>query len=86
MTECRQEVFEFQVHGSRKVSADFCGGYLSSDGGAVLLRGVELKMGLLERLAGCFSDYRLACLVEHQVTELLRQRIGALILGYEDLP
>jgi Transposase DDE domain group 1 len=85
MTECRQEVFEFQVQGGRKVTADFCGGYLSSDGGAVLLRGVELKMGLLERLAGCFSDYRLACLVEHQVTELLRQRIGALILGYEDL-
>ncbi len=85
MTECRQEVFEFQVQGGRKVTADFCGGYLSSDGGAVLLRGVELKMGLLERLGGCFSDYRLACLVEREVTELLRQRIGALILGYEDL-
>ena len=27
----------------------------------------------------------MACFVEHQVTELLRQRIGALILGYEDL-
>ena len=85
MTECKQEVFEFQVHGSRKVTGDFSGGYLSSDGGAVFLRGVDLKMGLIERLAGCFSDYRLACLVEHKVTELLRQRIGALALGYEDL-
>lgn len=85
MTECRQEVFEFQVHGSRKVTADFSGGYLSSDGGAVLLRGVELKTGLIERLAGCFRDYRLPCLVEHKVAELLRQRIAALILGYEDL-
>ena len=85
MTECKQEVFEFQVHGSRKVTADFSGGYLSSDGGAVFLRGVDLKMGLLERLAGCFSDDRLPCLVEHKVAELLRQRIGALVLGYEDL-
>ena len=42
-------------------------------------------MGLIERLSGCFSDYRLPCLVEHKVTELLRQRIGALALGYEDL-
>ena len=42
-------------------------------------------MGLLERLARCFSDYRLPCLVEHKVAELLRQRIGALVLGYEDL-
>ena len=24
MTECKQEVFEFQVHGGRKVTADFC--------------------------------------------------------------
>ena len=85
MTECKQEIFGFQVHGSRKVTGDFSGGYLSSDGGAVFLRGVDLKMGLIERLAGCFSDYRLACLVEHKVTELLRQRIGALALGYEDL-
>ena len=85
MTECKQEVFEFQVHGSRKVTGDFTGGYLSSDGGAVFLRGVDLKMGLIERLAGCFCDYRLPCLVEHQVSELLRQRIGALALGYEDL-
>ena len=85
MAECKQEVFEFQVHGSRKVTGDFTGGYLSSDGGAVFLRGVDLKMGLIERLAGCFCDYRLPCLVEHQVSELLRQRIGALALGYEDL-
>ena len=42
-------------------------------------------MGLIERLAGCFCDYRLPCLVEHKVAELLRQRIGALALGYEDL-
>ena len=85
MTECKQEVFEFQAHGSRKVTGDFSGGHLSSDGGAVFLRGVDLKMGLIGRLAGCFSDYRLPCLVEHKVSELLRQRIGALALGYEDL-
>ena len=34
---------------------------------------------------GVFSDYRLPCLVEHKVAELLRQRIGALALGDEDL-
>ena len=55
MTECKQEIFEFQVHGSRKVTGDFSGGYLSSDGGAVFLRGVDLKIGLIERLAGVFA-------------------------------
>jgi hypothetical protein len=37
-------------------------------------------------LAACFCDYRLPRLVEHKVSELLRQRIGEhLALGYEDL-
>lgn len=85
MTECKQEVFEFQEHGSRKVTVDFSGGHLSSDGGAVLMRGVELKLGLIKRLAGCFVDQRFQPLVEHRVEELLRQRIGGLALGYEDL-
>ena len=42
-------------------------------------------MGLIQRLGGCFSDYRFPGLVEHKVAELLRQRIWALALGYEDL-
>jgi len=50
-----------------------------------LLRGVDLKLGLIDRLAGCFEDYRHPVFVEHKLAELLRQRIGALALGYEDL-
>lgn len=85
MTECKQQDFEFQDHFGRKVSADFSGGYLSSDGGALFVRGIDLKLGVLSRLADCFRDERFQPLVEHSVEELLRQRIGALALGYEDL-
>ncbi len=85
MTECRQEAFEFQAHLSRKVSSDFSGGHLSSDGGLLFLREVENKRGILGKLAGCFRDLRFQPLVEHSVEELLKQRIGALALGYEDL-
>jgi hypothetical protein len=85
MTDCNQQLFEFQVHGRHKVTADFSGGYLSSDGGALFLRGIDLKLGLIDRLAGCFVDLRHPAFIEHQVAELLRQRIGALALGYEDL-
>jgi hypothetical protein len=59
---------------------------VSSDaGGALLLREVERRLGLIGRLAGCFSDLRDQRFVEHSVEELLRQRIGALALAYEDL-
>lgn len=85
MTDCTQELFEFQAHGRHKVTADFSGGYLSSDGGALFVRGLDLKLGLMDRLARCFQDSRAPVYVEHKLPELLRQRIGALALGYEDL-
>jgi hypothetical protein len=85
MTECRQETFEFQGLGSRKITADFSGGYLSSDGGGLLLREVEGRMGLIDRLGKCFDDHRNHRFVEHRLEELLRQRIFGLALGYEDL-
>jgi hypothetical protein len=85
-TVCKQEVFEFQDHNGRKVVASFDGGHLSSDGGgALLFRELELRTGTLRRLAGCFRDERDARLIDHSVEELLRQRIGALSMGYEDL-
>lgn len=85
MTECNQQSFEFQGLGSRKVQADFSGGYLSSDGGALLLRQVDGAHGLCERLAECFSDRRDPELVEHELPVMLRQRILGLALGYEDI-
>lgn len=83
---CKQEVFEFQGHNGRKVTSDFSGGHLSSDaGGVLLLRELDRKSGVIDRLAGCFDDQRDQRYVEHTLGELLRQRIGALALGYEDL-
>lgn len=83
---CKQEVFDFQDHNGRKVVASFDGGHLSSDAGGVLLfRELELRTGTIRRLAGCFRDGRNAKRIEHSVEGLLRQRIGALSMGYEDL-
>jgi hypothetical protein len=67
------------------VTADFSGGFLSSDGGVLLLREVELRTRLCERLAGCFDDRRNARFVEHELAVLLRQRIHGIALGHEDV-
>jgi len=85
MTVCTQTTFEFQGLGRRKVTADFTGGHLSSDGGALLLREVEKKLGVIDRLAGCFTDLRRQEYVEHPLDQMLRQRIFGLATGYEDL-
>ena len=85
MTECSQERFEFAAHFSRSVVADFGGGTLTSDGGALLLRQTDRRIGLLSRLAACFTDFRSQERIEHSVEEMLCQRVYGLALGYEDL-
>src|SRR5437867_1599157 len=75
----------FDDLGPRRVQADFSGGTLSSDAGALLLRQVDRSLGLTQSLALCFGDGRNPFWVEHSVPELLRQRIYGTALGYEDV-
>jgi hypothetical protein len=85
MTECNQESFRFAAHFSRRVVGQFAGARMTTEGGALLLRQVEGKIGWLRRLAGCFTDGRDPARVEHPLAEMLGQRIYGLALGYEDL-
>jgi hypothetical protein len=89
MTECIQERFEFAAHFSKPVVVEFDGEQSSSDGGALLLREVDRRLRLTERLAACFADQfadqRDQRRVEHSVEDMLRQRVFSLALGYEDL-
>src|SRR5262245_44807862 len=84
-TDCKNQPLLFQDLGSRKVVADFSGGTLSSDGGVLLLRQVDLSLGLTCRLAQCFGDHRNQIFVEHTVRELVAQRIYSEALGYQDI-
>ena len=43
---------------NKELCARFDGGRLSSDGGVLLLRGIEQRLGLADRLAGCLADGR----------------------------
>ncbi len=56
----------------------------SSDGGAVLLKAIDLRLGLTERLAGCLRDRRDPNKVSHEIEELLAQRVFAIACGYPD--
>ena len=84
-TECIETKFEFAAEGSRQVVAQFDGGTITSDAGGLLLRQTDQRIGLLERLADCFTDRRDPEKIEHPVEQLLAQRVYGLALGYEDL-
>lgn len=85
MTQCNTDAIEFKTLGKRSVVANFNGGTITSDAGALLLDKTEQAIGLLARTADCFTDHRDGDLIEHTVEQLIRQRVFALALGYEDL-
>ncbi len=85
MTECSQSEFPFEAHFSRQVVARFEGRQMTTEGGALLLREADRKIGLLRRVARCFTDARDPERIEHALDEMLAQRIYGLALGYEDL-
>ncbi len=84
-TECNTDRFGFQPLAKREVRGSFDGGAITSDAGALLLREVEAKLGIIARFAGCFTDHRDPNLIEHSVDHLVAQRVYGLALGYEDL-
>jgi hypothetical protein len=67
------------------VAAHFGGGAVSSDGGVLLLRQADRRLGLTAGVAAALGDERRAASCAHHVLGLLRQRVYALALGYEDL-
>ncbi len=85
MTECNQLSFEFHSLKAREVVGRFDGGTIPSDGGAMLLREVELRTGILKQFAACFTDHRDPDWIEHPLSQLIAQRVYGLALGYEYL-
>ena len=73
---------EFPLSGARKIRAVFDAEPISSDGGALLLRQVDRRLGLLDSLAATLPDPRDRRYIEHPLVELLRQRVYGIALGY----
>lgn len=85
MTNCTQAVFEFPVLKRRKVQAEFSGGDITSDGGSLLLRQIDRRLGLMKSIDAMIPDPRNPDYITHTQLSLLRQRVYGLALGYEDL-
>src|SRR5256712_1213518 len=83
-TDCITQVtFGFEPK-DKPVVALFDMPHASSDGGAVLLKGLDTQFQLTKRLATCIIDGRQPGKVQHQTLELLRQRVFGLACGYAD--
>ena len=85
MTNCTQNSFDFPPLKRRQVEANFQGGAITSDGGVLLLRQVDQKLGLSEAVARALNDPRRQASCVHDGLSILKQRLYGLALGYEDL-
>jgi hypothetical protein len=85
MPNCTQPELTFPSFDRRKIEASFTGGDVSSDGGLLLLREADRRLGLVAALDAVLVDPRAPELITHRQVDLLRQRIYGLAAGYEDL-
>jgi hypothetical protein len=69
---------------SKPVIAKFDQEHSSADGGALLLKAVDERLGLSQRLASCLEDPRQPGKVRHAMLDLLRQRMFGIACGYPD--
>lgn len=82
-TVCHEQL-SFARLGPKDLVATFDGGKISSDAGCLLLREIDLRTDLLDRVDRALADPRDPSKVRHSQVELLRQRVFAIVHGYED--
>ena len=68
----------------KPVVAQFDQEHASSDGGALLLKAADRRLGLIDTLSRCLPDEREPGKVQHELTDLVSQRVYGLACGYAD--
>jgi hypothetical protein len=84
MDKDNQLSFEFKMISGTRVTADFTGGEVTSDGGVLLVREIADRIGIIDRLTDAIVDTRHQSYVRHDIKSLLAQRIFQIACGYED--
>lgn len=84
MSHSTEQPVLFPALVSKPASVVFDQPQMTSDGGALLLKAVDEKLGLSSRLAGALVDPREPGKVRHSLCDMLRQRIFGICCGYGD--
>jgi len=84
MNQNNQLSLDFKMVSAKRVTADFTGGDVISDGGVLVLREIADRLGIVDQLSRSIVDNRHQSYVRHEVKALLMQRILQISCGYED--
>jgi DDE family transposase len=80
-TDC---IAQIALEFDKRVVVKFDAAHTSSDGGAVLLKALDERLGVTAAVASCLRDRRQPGKIEHDALELVRQRVFGLVCGYAD--
>ena len=83
MTDATPLPFDLPSVERKKLTVDFAGGNQSSNGGLLLLRQAERKLGVCGRLAAAMPDRRDASRIRHYMFEMVMARAAAIACGYD---
>lgn len=75
---------KFQELFDRPVLAIFDAHAGSSDGGAVLLKAADARLGMTRMLAACIDDVRQSGKISHSMEDVIGQRVFGMACGYSD--
>ena len=84
MTDDTLLPFDLPAVRRKKLTVDFAGGNQSSNGGLLLFREAERKIGVCRRLADAMPDRRDPDRIHHAMFEMVMARSAAIACGYED--
>ena len=83
MGEKQTKPFQLSFNGLLKV--DFQGSHVTSDGGLILVRELDKRLGLGKLIDEYLSDSRQGLNKKFPLADLLRQSIYSRLAGYEDV-
>jgi len=83
MGETQEQPFQLSFNSSLRV--DFQGARVTSDGGLILVRELDDRLGLSELMGRHLSDSRRGKNIQLPLADLLRQSIYSRLAGYEDV-
>ena len=84
MTDCTNGQMVFPYYKHKPLTVNFKGGDISSDGGMLLVRQLDERLGIVDRVVSSLTDRRDQRYIDHDLLTLLRQRIYQMVAGYED--
>jgi hypothetical protein len=77
-------LFELSPIDKKPIEISFTAQHTSSDGGLLLLKEVESKIGIINSISNCINDDRHSSYISHSISSMISQRVFQIAAGYED--